>query len=294
MVILVLLVIGALVGLVSSFFGVGACFIMVPVMITVLERLEGVPPNVAPLIAFGTNMAIVVPTALSGAFRHEKKLRSKEYHFPWKNYIWFVIPVVIGSVIGSLSAYVFFISYRAFAGLILKTLFGIMCLIGAYRFMRARPLELHELKEPDPKLYTAGGLVSGFLANFMGIGGGLVYMPVLNAVLAIPVLFAVEISLSTMVIGSAVGSSMFGLLGSIDQAANPSSYPAWTFGWFNLELFLVIGVASIIFAQIGPHLAHKTNPKQFKILLAAVYVYVGIRLVVNGFLQLQGLPALIP
>jgi len=57
---------GAAVGLVSSFFGVGACFITVPVTIFVFEVYMGCPPQLAPLIAFGTNMAVVVPTALSG------------------------------------------------------------------------------------------------------------------------------------------------------------------------------------------------------------------------------------
>jgi len=293
-IIIILICIGAAVGLVSSFFGVGACFIMVPVMIFILDALQGIDPSLAPLIAFGTNMAIVVPTALSGALRHRRTLHSKGYSFPVKNYLYFVIPVAIGSAIGALEAFVFFVNFRAFAGLIMKTLFGVFCLIGAYRFLRARVLQLEELKKPIGWQYALAGFFSGMLAHFMGIGGGLIYMPVLNTLLAVPALFAVPISLATMIIGSFVGALSYGILGSLDQALHPSEYPSLTFGWFSLEMFIFIGIASVILAQIGPRLAHRTDPKRFKILLAIVYVYIGIRLIINGSFQLSGLPAPIP
>jgi len=71
-------------------------------------------------------------------------------------------------------------------------------------------------------------------------------------------------------------------------------YPSFSFGWFNLIAFLGIGIASVIFAQIGPRLAHRTTPSRFKMLLAIVYAYIGVRLVTNGVLQLLGMPSIIP
>ncbi|MHC1591311.1 MAG: sulfite exporter TauE/SafE family protein [Candidatus Helarchaeales archaeon] len=294
MIVIILVLIGSIVGLVSSFFGVGACFIMVPVMIFIFQNIQGIDPSLAPLIAFGTNMAIVVPTALSGALRHRKTLHSKDHEFPTKNYLYFVIPVALGSVTGSLEAFIFFVNFRAFAGLIMKLLFGVFCLIGAYRFLRAKPLQLDELKEPVGWKYGIAGFFSGMLAHFMGIGGGLIYMPVLNTILGVPALFAVAVSLSTMVVGSLVGAVSYSIFGGIDQAMHPADYPPLTFGWFSLGAFIFIGVFSIIFAQIGPKLAHKIDPKRFKILLAIVYIYIGIRLIVNSIFQLIGLPAPIP
>ncbi len=284
---------GSLVGLVSSYFGVGACFIMVPVMIFFFES-SNVPSSLAPLLAFGTNMAIVVPTALSGVIRHKRELKRKNLEFPVRHYVFFALPVGLGSILGALFAFVFFTSYRSQAGLFLKMLFGLACLIGAYRFMKARPLPIQELLTPKLHSYAVSGVSSGAFAHFIGIGGGLVYMPVLNSILKIPVHLAVPLSLATMVIGSSVGSVSFGLLGRIDQAANPLSYPPLSFGWFNLLAFLTIGLPSVLFAQLGPRLAHKTPPEKFKLFLAILYVYIGIRLCLNGFCQLKGLPRLLP
>ncbi len=288
-----MIVAGAFVGLISSFFGVGACFIMVPVMIYCFERFFAVNPSLSALIAFGTNMAIVVPTALSGAFRHRKELRAKGFGFPLAHCIRFGVPVGIGSLIGALIAFSFYEAYPRSAGIILKMVFGIFCLFGAYRFMIAKPLPIEKLKPPSTAKYGIAGLFSAIAAHFIGIGGGIVYMPVLNSFLSIPVHLAVPISLASMCIGSSVGAISFASLGHMDQLENPMMYPLLSFGWFNLIAFSFIGITSILFAQIGPKLAHKTSPQRFKILLAALYIYIGIRLVLKGVLQLQ-LQGLIP
>ncbi|KYH39377.1 MAG: hypothetical protein AYL28_000480 [Candidatus Bathyarchaeota archaeon B23] len=292
--ILYMAVAGALVGLVSSFFGVGACFIMVPTMIYCFEHFMDVSPSLSPLIAFGTNMAVVVPTALSGVLRHRLELHRRGLAFPLRHYIYFALPVGLGGVTGSVFAFVFFTSFRAHAGIALKTLFGFFCLIGAYRFMRARPIPVEEAPRASPLRFGVVGYLSGILAHFIGIGGGIIYMPMLNTVLRMPVHLSVPLSLATMVVGSSVGALSFIALGHIDQVRHPADYPPLSVGWFNLAAFLTIGVASILLAQVGPLIAHRTEPRRFKMLLALVYVYIGLRLVINGLCQLMGMPRLIP
>jgi len=285
---------GALVGLVSSFFGVGACFIMVPTMMYCFEHFMKTPPTLSPLIAFGTNMAVVVPTSLSGVLRHRLELHRRGLSFPLRHYLCFAIPVGLGSITGSIFAFIFFTSFRAHAGIILKTIFGFFCLIGAYRFMRGRPIPVEEVPDVSPLRFGAVGFLSGILAHFIGIGGGIIYMPMLNTVLRMPIQLSVPLSLATMVVGSSTGALSFIALGRIDQLRHPGDYPPLSFGWFNLIAFLTIGVASILLAQVGPLIAHRMEPRRFKILLALVYIYIGLRLVVNGLCQLYGMPRLIP
>ncbi|RLF11338.1 MAG: hypothetical protein DRJ69_01980 [Thermoprotei archaeon] len=289
-----MLLAGSLVGLVSSFFGVGACFIMVPVMIYCFEAYMGTSASLSPLIAFGTNMAVVVPTALSGALRHRRELAKKGLPFPTRHYAYFAVPVGVGSFMGALAAFTFYHYYPRSAGIVLKTLFGLFCLFGAYRFMKARPIPIKEMPSPSLPKYAASGLLAAVAAHFIGIGGGIIYMPVLNAFLSIPVHLAVPISLGTMVVGSSVGSLSFMALGYVDQVKHPGLYPPLSFGWFNLIAFLGIGLSSVAFAQLGPRLAHRTSPQRYKLLLAIVYVYIGLRLVLRGLYQLQGIAPPIP
>lgn len=54
-----------------------------------------------------------------------------------------------------------------------------------------------------------------------------------------------------------------------------------------------VGTGSVS-AQLGPRLAHMTSPKKFKVLLALVYLYIGLRLAIRGVYQLMGQAPPIP
>ena len=66
--------------------------------------------------------------------------------------------------------------------------------------------------------YQTTGPGSGFVAHFLGIGGGLVYAPALNTILGIPIHQGVALSQATMVIGSSVGALTFVILSLIRQS----------------------------------------------------------------------------
>ena len=75
-----LLIAGAGVGFINGLFGVGGCFLMVPTMFFLFKGM-GVPVDTAMKVALGTNMAVVVPTALSGVFRHAKIKKFSMPHY---------------------------------------------------------------------------------------------------------------------------------------------------------------------------------------------------------------------
>jgi uncharacterized protein len=267
-----LLVAGAGVGFVNGMFGVGGCFLMVPTMFYLFKGL-GVPVDTAMKISLCTNMAVVVPTALSGALRHARIKK-----FSWLHYWNFAIPVGIGSLVGS--AIAVFVP-----GAILKILFGVLCLVGAWRFMTAQPRPVDEMPPVEKTRFWSTGFGSGFVAHFLGIGGGLVYVPGLNTILGVPVHRAVAISQATMVIGSSVGALTFFILSLF---RNLTDLPPLSLGYFNLAAWLALVVASIPLAQIGAVVAHKLSEKRLKFLLAILYIYVGLKLI--GVFTWLGLP----
>jgi uncharacterized membrane protein YfcA len=63
--VLVLLGTGALVGFACGMLGVGGGFLMVPVQIWALTS-SGIDPTIAVRVAFGTSLAVVLPTAIAG------------------------------------------------------------------------------------------------------------------------------------------------------------------------------------------------------------------------------------
>ena len=57
--------VGVLVGIVSAMFGVGGGVIMVPYMVTFLDKTQHV--------AEGTSLMVIVPTAIAGVIAHNKR-----------------------------------------------------------------------------------------------------------------------------------------------------------------------------------------------------------------------------
>lgn len=267
-----LLVAGLGVGFINGMFGVGGCFLMVPTMFYLFKGM-GVPVDTAMKISLCTNMAVVVPTALSGVLRHARIKKFSMSHY-WN----FAIPVGMGSLVGS--AIAVFVP-----GAALKVLFGILCLVGAWRFMTAKPRLVDEMPPVEKGKFWPTGAGGGFIAHFLGIGGGLVYVPSLNTILGVPIHQAVALSQATMVIGSSVGALTFLILGLFRSL---TQLPPLSLSYFNLVAWLALVATSIPLAQVGAIVAHKVSKKRLKFLLALLYIYVGLKLI--GVFAWLGLP----
>lgn len=69
---IILLATGVGAGFASGLLGIGGGFVMVPVMYWVIVAM-GVPEATAIMTAFGTSLLVVLPTAISGAWRHSRR-----------------------------------------------------------------------------------------------------------------------------------------------------------------------------------------------------------------------------
>jgi uncharacterized membrane protein YfcA len=68
-----LMLIGICAGFASGLLGVGGGFLIVPLQYFLLKYI-GVEPDLAMLISLGTSLAIIIPTSLSGAYRHTRTM----------------------------------------------------------------------------------------------------------------------------------------------------------------------------------------------------------------------------
>lgn len=111
----------------------------------------------------------------------------------------------------------------------------------------------------DIVLLALGGIFSGILAGFLGIGGGVVLVPMLVAFGYVPVQAVATSSLAILVTSTA---------GTIQN---------WRMGFLSWRRVIFLGLPAVITAQIGAFLAGKFLPY---ILLAAF----GVLLLVNIYL----------
>ncbi|MEA4957756.1 hypothetical protein SDC9_33949 [bioreactor metagenome] len=70
--IILLMIIGIFAGILSGLLGIGGGFLMVPLQYFLLTSM-GIDPDLALRISLGTSLAIIIPTAISGAYSHQRE-----------------------------------------------------------------------------------------------------------------------------------------------------------------------------------------------------------------------------
>ncbi len=89
---------------------------------------------------------------------------------------------------------------------------------------------------------AGGGLVSGILAGLLGIGGGIILVPLL-------------VTLGYTTIQAVATSSLVIVISSIS-----GSFQNWRMGYFDLQRITYLGLPALITAQIGVYLATRIPP----------------------------------
>ncbi|MBN2111228.1 MAG: sulfite exporter TauE/SafE family protein [Methanosarcinaceae archaeon] len=264
-----LLVTGLAVGLAAGLLGVGGCFIMVPVQFWVLTHM-GVDPTIAIRIAFGTNLAVVLPTAISGAYGHNKKGAVL-----WKQAAYLGASGFCGAIAGAYVA-------SNLPGDVLKTAFGLVILLGAVRMLTAKPPHIDEEISESPVLYAAAGIFLGLVSGIIGIGGGVVMVPVMVMGLKFRMHQAVGTSTAVMAL-TAIG----GILSYMYNGWNVTGLPAYSLGYVNMLQFVLLAGTSVPMAYVGSKIAHRLSHKNLRNLFIIVMLYMGLKMIgVYGWLGL--------
>jgi uncharacterized membrane protein YfcA len=268
--IIALLITGVGVGMASGMLGVGGCFIMIPVQFWVLTSM-GFDARIAILVAFGTNLLVVLPTALSGTYRHSMK----------GSVLWRPA-MIMGSACGITSILGVYVA-TLLAGTALTMLFGLVILVGAIRMLTAKPptAEAHPPENDLP--YILLGLPIGFICGLLGICGGVLIIPILVVGLRFSMHMAIGTSTALMAIISVFATLYYAIYG-----LGVAGLPEYSIGYVNLLQFVLLAATSVPMAQVGAHIAHRIPGKQLKLIFIIVMVYMGIKMI--GVFDWLGLP----
>jgi hypothetical protein len=269
----ILLATGAIAGFASGLLGVGGGFIMVPVTYWVIEAM-GVPPDAAIKVALGTSLLVILPTVISGAWRHHKK---KAVH--WKIALVLGLCGLIGGLAGSTLAT--HLSERT-----LKTGFGGLVLAIAIWMglgMMPKLAKRRTESKNNPWLLPALGFPIGMVSGLTGLGGGALIVPSLMLALDFPMHLAVGTSVASIIL-----TSLGGIIGYIINGIGVPGLLPYSIGYINLPVWLCLAGMSVPLAQLGAKTAHALPAKQLRYIFIALMVYIGLRMI--GVFSWLGLP----
>lgn len=255
-----LILIGVFAGFASGLLGVGGGFLIVPLQYFLLQYI-GVNSNLAMFISLGTSLAIIIPTSLSGAYRHTRTMDNII-----KPGIKLGIFGIIGGAAGGLVA-------SGLPSRVLEIIFGCLLLFVTVNNIININKERENARIPF-NLITTGiiGLLVGFSSGLLGVGGGVFLIAILTALLGFSMIEAIGTS-SIFISLTAIG----GFLSYIVSGWGVSTFP-YSIGYVSLINFALIAAFSVPLASVGAKYAHRIPQKKLKIIFSVLVLYIALKM----------------
>ncbi len=243
---------------------------MTPVQYIVFTGM-GIPEEIAIRLAFGTSLLVVLPTAASGAWRHNRMGVVR-----WK------AALVIGGC-GLVCAFGGATLAAHLPGVGLRIAFGAFILASAIRMLTAREPHAEAKPRDNPWLWAAWAVPAGFISGVFGVGGGIMMVLVMVLALRFRMHAAIATSLAAMMF-----ISTGGIIGYIINGLGVPDLPPYSIGYVNLPAWFLLAVTSVGMAQLGTITAHKLPARQLGYVFVALLFYMGLKMV--GVFDWLGLP----
>jgi hypothetical protein len=237
---------------------------MVPFIYWIILAL-GVSSDIAIRMAFGTSLLVILPTAISGTWKHNKK---EAVH--WKTALILGTCALVGGVVGATLA-------ARLPSEILETGFGGLVLaVALWMGLGMMPKLARQTEEPQEKFWLVGacGFPIGMVSGLTGLGGGVLIIPMLVLTLNFPMHLAIGTSVASIIF-TVVG----GIVGYIVNGLGISGLPPYSLGYVNLPIWLCLAITSIPLAQLGARAAHALPSKPLRYIFIAFMVYSGLRMI---------------
>jgi uncharacterized membrane protein YfcA len=268
--ILILIATGMMVGFTTGLLGIGGGFILVPILYFILLNM-GIEPALAIRVAFGTSLAIIIPTAISSALGHYHK---NQVEIPASLYMG--CAGFIGAVIGGYIA-------TQTPEVLLRIIFSVLLLLVAVRMLLFKENHKKTDKKDNLLIFLGIGFIAGIMSGLVGIGGGVILIPALIFLLGYNMKQASGTTSAVIIL-----TSLGGILSYIYNGLNVSGLPAYSLGYVNLLQFLVIIIFSIPLAQIGTLASTRAPDKLLRYIFIIILIFVSLKML--GLFQWLAIP----
>jgi len=280
--IIYIFVLSLFVGVLSGLFGVGGGFLMTPFLIFL-----GIPPA----YAVPNEASNILGTSVSGSTTHYLK-GTLDYKMGFM--------IVVGGTFGTLLGIVTF-SYLKDIGKIDEVIslayMYILAILGTFMLVQGvseidrakkkiivkKKLHPHywihglpfRMRFKKSKVYESAftpiiiGLIVGYIAAIMGIGGAFILVPAMIYIIGMPTKLIPGTSLFVTIFVSAIVTVLH----------------AFNYGTIDLVLIAILILGSIIGVQAGQKIGEKIDSSQFKTILAILILAVGIAIAYETFIK---------
>jgi uncharacterized membrane protein YfcA len=258
-------VVGLLVGFLSGLIGIGGGVLIVPFLYFFYAHPSwsgtAVPEELLVTMAHATSLFIIVPTAMTGTLTF-----SRARLVAWQA----AVPIALFSVAAAAMGATLAVEMPADA---LSFAFGLFLAFTGFQMIGTKPRT--EAKPMRLQLWITSltGTLVGFLSATLGVGGGLVAIPML--------LYAVRLDVARVAATSLAVVGLAALSGTITYVVNGVGLPArppGSFGFVHASAALPILLGSMFAVRWGARANQRVNRKVLRWLFGGAFILMGLRL----------------
>lgn len=264
-IILIYLITGFLAGIFSGLLGIGGGIIVVPALSILLSYQYPDNAHIMHIATSTSLMVVIFSTSMSAFSQYRRKAINLEVARM------FIPGMALGILLGVLSA-------SHLSSSILKIIFGLFTGLFALHLFRNKAANTSAKKTFHPLIQVLVAALVGFLAGLLGIGGGVIVIPVM-LMQGLPIVQASATSslctLPTVVVGT-IAAMLLG--GQMPQL------PGYYIGYVNVIVACLLGVASLFGAPIGVHFAHKLPVLILRRIFSFVLMIIALKMLGDNFL----------
>ena len=262
---------GGVVGVVSGLVGVGGGIVMVPLLYVLFAHPEwsgiSIPPVYHAVVAHATSLFVIVPTAVAGILAYHRS----------KLVVWRVaLPMAAAAVVAAMGGVQVAVRLRPE---LLKAGFGAFLFVSGLNLLIASRWEGRGGEGGNKGLAFAvgGGILIGFITALLGVGGGIVAIPLLIYLVRLDVKKVAATSLGIVVFSALTAALTYALNGWGHPELPPGSA-----GYIFLPAGLALLPGAVLTARFGVKLNQRLNPRTLKVLFGFVFLLIGFRLLLGN------------
>lgn len=260
---ILLILVGAFTGVLSGFLGIGGGALLVPAMLYYL--VDKIDHTLIFLVASASSLAAAFVSSLFSSVRHKKNNNLHQHA---------ILPLAFGAIIGNIPG-----SYLSeiIPGETLKLIFTVILIYISFKMIlsKKKKSEMHEARKQAKIGMFIAGIFVGMFSALTGLGGGVLFVPILN------IIFHFDIK-------KAAGTSAAVMIFNTFSAVLWKVYLGWDVSFPNFDISygyliptitipLIIGTA--LFSQLGAQLNYRMHSDNFKKVAGYIFLLMSARMI---------------
>jgi uncharacterized membrane protein YfcA len=274
-VLLTLFGVGVLVGVISGLVGIGGGVLIVPFLYFFYGHPgwsgTSLPPDLLTTVAHATSLFIIVPTAIRGVLVYHRA----------GAVVWdAAFPIAIAAILAAIAGARLALYLPA---AVLKVAFGLLLLASAIQmgwgYGKGAGRRVRRVTLPRTAIT---GIAVGLLSAMLGVGGGVIAIPMLAYLIGLEVRQLAATSLAIIMFAALAGTITY-MLSSEGTAGLPLGY----LGHVHLLAALPILAGSLLAVGWGTRLNQRLPARKLRWIFAVLFGGVGIQLLVENIKALS-------